>query len=76
MIAFYSSTVFYNSQTAFVYVNFVEQKVAPEFLEKAVGEGKAAECLDKERRPGSSSTRCRDPDTIIGGESASGWKDS
>lgn len=56
MIAFSYSTVFYNSQTAFVYMTFAEQKVAPEFLEKAVGEGKAAECLDKERRPRSSST--------------------
>lgn len=44
MIASYSSTVFYNSQTAFVYMVFIEEKVAPEFLENAVGEG-------KERRP-------------------------
>lgn len=69
MIASYSSTVFYNSQTAFVYMVFIEEKVAPEFLENAVGEG-------KERRPRNNSTRFRDPDTILGGESAFGWEDS
>lgn len=76
MVVFHSSSVLYNSGTAFYTCSSLRKVWFQNSWSKSVGEGEATEYLSKERRPRGYSTRFRDRGMILGGESASGWEDS